>query len=339
MSSMVEIFCCYAREDQSFLKQLKKYLMPLQRQSLITIWADTDVGAGKEWESEIEKHLESAQIILLLVSPDFMASDYCYSKEMRRAVERHQQGQSQVVPIILSPIHWQDTPFSVLKALPQNAKPVTSWRNRNAAWFDIAEGIRHIVTQQLEGNAAPISNIERIQQTKPQKAITHLDINLLKSSKSPSDLFQKAVLEFEKITQTDYNQILLLARDSYSYSLVVVAEVLPQHKQSYRIAAFDGLIGSAYFEKKTINARNVREWPRYLPAVLETRSELIVPIIVKDTVLGVLNSESEEISHYDEKIQQASELLAAVLAEHLFFLGWRTDLKINELPIVSIRPH
>ncbi len=73
----IEIFCCYARKDQQLLNELKTHLIPLQRQGHITIWADTDIGAGVEWESEINKHLDTAQIILLLVSPGFIASEYC----------------------------------------------------------------------------------------------------------------------------------------------------------------------------------------------------------------------------------------------------------------------
>jgi TIR domain len=73
----VEIFCCYARKDHSLLNELRIHLIPLKRQGLITLWADTDIDAGIEWEREIEKHLETAQIILLLISPEFIASDYC----------------------------------------------------------------------------------------------------------------------------------------------------------------------------------------------------------------------------------------------------------------------
>src|SRR6266567_2024682 len=97
----VTIFCCYAHEDEALLNQLKRHLIPLQRQGLIDIWYDRDISAGTEWEQEIKEHLNSAQIILLLVSPDFMASDYCYGVEMRRALERHEQKEVRVIPVIL----------------------------------------------------------------------------------------------------------------------------------------------------------------------------------------------------------------------------------------------
>jgi len=80
----IEVFCCYAREDQPLLLDLKTHLMPLQREGLITLWADIDINAGEEWEKEIHRHLNTAQIILLLISSDFLASEYCYSIEMQR---------------------------------------------------------------------------------------------------------------------------------------------------------------------------------------------------------------------------------------------------------------
>src|SRR6266700_717280 len=101
MLMLVEILCCYARKDQLLLNNLKSHLMPLQRQGRITLWADTDIDAGMEWENEIDKHLDTAQIILLLVSPDFIASEYWYGKEMKRAMARYEAGEAQVVPVIL----------------------------------------------------------------------------------------------------------------------------------------------------------------------------------------------------------------------------------------------
>jgi hypothetical protein len=127
----VEIFCCYARKDKPLLSELRTHLMPLQRQGYIVLWADTDIDAGTEWEEEIDKHLNTAQIILLLVSSDFIASDYCYGKEMTRAMERHKAGEAQVVPIILRPVLWKHAPFGILQALPTDAQPIigSTWHN------------------------------------------------------------------------------------------------------------------------------------------------------------------------------------------------------------------
>src|SRR6266566_4528074 len=140
----IEVFCCYARQDQSLLLKLKKHLVPLQREGLITLWADLDIDAGAEWKKEIHHHLNAARIILLLISPDFMASEYCYSVEMQRAIERHEHGEARVIPIILRPVSWQQTPFGKFQALPINAKPITSgkWHHQDDAFYEVVEGIR-----------------------------------------------------------------------------------------------------------------------------------------------------------------------------------------------------
>src|SRR2546421_6975565 len=149
MVSTIEIFCCYAREDQELLRNLKKHLMPLQRQALITIWSDTDINAGATWEEEIDKHLNTAHIILLLVSSDFMDSEYCYSKEMKQAMQRHERGEARVIPILLRPTYWKGAPFDKLQALPTNAKPVTdhSWHTEDSALYDVAEQISTVVKE------------------------------------------------------------------------------------------------------------------------------------------------------------------------------------------------
>jgi len=146
MDSALEVFCCYARKDQPLLNQLRAHLMPLQRQGLIKIWADTDIGAGAEWEKEIEKRLNRAQIILLLISPDFMASEYCYSKEMQRAMERHKKEEARVIPIILRPTDWQGV-LGHLQALPTEGRPITSWSNTDEAFINVIDGIRLVIKQ------------------------------------------------------------------------------------------------------------------------------------------------------------------------------------------------
>jgi TIR domain len=120
----LEVLCCYAREDRSFVDKLTKHLSSLVRQETITIWSDYDIHAGSEWESEIEAHLDMADIILLFVSADFISSDYCYSKEMQCAMGRHERGEAWVVPLIIRFCDWKTTPLGKLQALPEDAKPV-----------------------------------------------------------------------------------------------------------------------------------------------------------------------------------------------------------------------
>ena len=141
----VKIFFCYAREDEAFLNQLQRHLSPLRRQGFIDIWNDLDISAGTEWEQTIKKQLNTAQIILLLVSPDFIDSDYCYSVEMKLSLERHIAGEARVIPIILRPVHWEDAPFSKLQVLPTNGEPVVNWVTSDEAFLKITVGIRKVV--------------------------------------------------------------------------------------------------------------------------------------------------------------------------------------------------
>jgi tetratricopeptide (TPR) repeat protein len=143
----VNLFYCYAHEDEELLTRLKPHLNPLQRQGLIDVWYSREISPGTEWERELDKHLNAAPIILLLVSPDFMNSDYCYSIEMKRAMERHELGEAHVIPIILRPVDWQGAPFSKLQALPKNAQAVITWKDIDEAFVDVAKGVRKKVEE------------------------------------------------------------------------------------------------------------------------------------------------------------------------------------------------
>jgi len=159
-SRPIKIFFCYAREDEELLNKLKSHLRPLQREGLIDVWNDREISAGTEWEHEIKEHLNSAQIILLLVSPDFMNSDYCYSVEMKRALERHASGEANVIPVILRPVYWYGEPLGKLQALPTDGKPVKSlyWFDPDSAFYDVIVGIRKVVND-LTSKYIPISPV------------------------------------------------------------------------------------------------------------------------------------------------------------------------------------
>src|SRR6266699_4226624 len=144
----VKIFFCYAHEDEAMLKKLKTQLRPLQRQGLINeLWYDREIRAGRDWEQEIVTHLNTSQIILLLVSADFIDSEYCYSKEMQRAIERHGRGEARVIPIILRHVHWQETPLGKLQALPTDANPIlgNSWHDLDEAFYNVVDGVRKAI--------------------------------------------------------------------------------------------------------------------------------------------------------------------------------------------------
>ena len=142
----VSLFYSYSHKDEALREQLEKHLAILQRHHIISGWHDRAIPAGSVWEQQIHEHLETADIILLLVSADFLASDYCWGKEVTRAMERHEAGAARVIPILLRAVDWTGAPFSTLQALPKDARPVTSWSNPDEAFADIARGIRQVVT-------------------------------------------------------------------------------------------------------------------------------------------------------------------------------------------------
>ena len=144
-SKGIEVFCAYSHRDEGLREQLGNHLSILRRQGTITVWHDRKIGAGGEWEREIHEHLNTAHIILLLISSDFLASDYCYDIEMNRALERHDTEEACVIPIILRPVVWEEESLSRLLALPKDATAVTLWENQDEAFADIARGIGRVV--------------------------------------------------------------------------------------------------------------------------------------------------------------------------------------------------
>lgn len=147
MDKPVEVFYSYSHKDEKLREKLETHLSMLKNEGVIESWYDRKIGVGTEWKGQIDEHLNSASIILLLISSNFLASSYCYDIELNRAMERHQTGEARVIPIILRASDWHTAPFGILQALPKDGKAVTSWSNRDEAFTDIAKGIRIAVKE------------------------------------------------------------------------------------------------------------------------------------------------------------------------------------------------
>ncbi|MBE9034770.1 toll/interleukin-1 receptor domain-containing protein [aff. Roholtiella sp. LEGE 12411] len=147
----IELFYCYAHEDEKLREQLEKHLSSLKREGVITDWHNRKIGAGKEWQNEIDTHLNTSHIILLLISPNFMYSNYCWDVEVKRAMERYEAQEARVIPVILESVDWINAPFGRLQPLPERGKPVKKWGNRNDAFLSVAKGIR-IAAKELAEN-------------------------------------------------------------------------------------------------------------------------------------------------------------------------------------------
>jgi hypothetical protein len=145
--TLLNIFFAYSREDSDLRERLDKHLSGLKRRNYINTWFDGQIEAGTEWEKEIDFALSKADIILLLISADFIASDYCFDVEMKKAISRHEKGDAVIIPIILHPCDWSDLPFSKIQGLPQNGKAITSenWKSPEFALSEIAKSIKETV--------------------------------------------------------------------------------------------------------------------------------------------------------------------------------------------------
>lgn len=144
-----EVFFSYSHVDEKLRDKLAIHLVMLEREGTIRGWHDRGIIPGQEWDGEIDERLKSADIILLLVSPDFLASKYCYDIEVKQAMERHEAGEACVIPIILRPCDWTRAPFSGLQALPKNTTPITRWPDEDEAFLNVAEGIRRAAEELL----------------------------------------------------------------------------------------------------------------------------------------------------------------------------------------------
>ena len=143
----IRVFISYAHKDERFRLALEPHLKLIQRQGLIATWHDRLIKPGTEWKDVIDANLEQARIVLLLISSDFIASDYCYEIEMTRALERHEKKEAVVIPIIIRDVNWGKAPFAKLQALPKDAKAVDLWPNKDTAWRNVAEGIEKVAAK------------------------------------------------------------------------------------------------------------------------------------------------------------------------------------------------
>ena len=149
----IKVFYSYSHADESHREALEKHLATIRRTGLVTEWHDRCIQPGGEWEAEIDSALRHADVILFLVSADFIHSDYCYGIEVGVAMERHREGAARVIPIIVRPVDFLGTPFAELQALPTDAKAVTTFTNEDEGWLDVALGVRAVCDELAHSRA------------------------------------------------------------------------------------------------------------------------------------------------------------------------------------------
>lgn len=155
---MPSVFFSYSHADEALRDQLEKQLAMLKRQGVIETWHDRRIGAGENIHTSIDDHINTDDIILLLVSSDFLASDYCYDIEMQRAMERHERNEAIVIPVILRACDWHSAPFGKLNAVPRDGKPITQWTDIDDAMLQVAKAVREASSRTPRRSATTVSH-------------------------------------------------------------------------------------------------------------------------------------------------------------------------------------
>ena len=143
----VSLFLSYSHKDEHLKAELDSHLSTLKRMGFIDVWNDRKINPGDDWENEIDENLEGSDIIVCLISSDFVNSDYCYSKELERALEKHNNEEAIVVPIVIRPVVWNILPIGKIQGLPKDGKAVTSWNNMDEAFEDVVKGLLKVVNE------------------------------------------------------------------------------------------------------------------------------------------------------------------------------------------------
>src|SRR4051812_48541204 len=199
---MPSVFFSYSHADEAIRDQLEKQLSLLKRQGIIDVWHDRRIGAGQDFATAIDKHVQTDDIILLLVSADFLDSDYCYEKEMKRAMERHEAGEAIVIPVILRACDWHGAPFGKLNAAPPDGKPVTQFPDRDQALLEVSKAVRAAaerLTSKKTGEASspPARGLPAVRKAAPSPGPRSSNMRLAKSfSQRDKDGFQIDTFEF-----------------------------------------------------------------------------------------------------------------------------------------------
>lgn len=149
----LSIFISYSHKDGKYRSKLEAHLSPLKREGLISEWHDRKIAAGTEWKGQIDNNLNNARIILLLISADFINSDYCMDTELKCAMEKHEKGAARVIPVILRPCDWHTAIFGKLQAIPTDGKPITSWKPHDSGFYDAVKQLRKTVHELLDSKS------------------------------------------------------------------------------------------------------------------------------------------------------------------------------------------
>lgn len=245
---MTRAFVSYSHADELYRAELEKHLSLLRNQGLIDLWHDRRIPAGAEIDGHISAELEGADLILMLVSSDFMASDYCYGVEMRRALERHGEGAAILVPVIVRPCDWHAAPFGRLKALPYDGKPISKWPTRDDAFLDIVQSLRQLVAPRRTSPSAAFKSSTDVMRAEVTVAAARPRSSSLALRKEFSDIDQDRFLE----------EGFAYIRAFFENSMEELGPRNPGYAARFRTISNEAFTGALYREGKKVAGCYIR---------------------------------------------------------------------------------
>ena len=221
----IKVFISYAHEDDHLRADLTEELGILG----IPVWADREITAGTEWDDEIQRELESADIILLLISRDFLSSEFVREHEMPRALARHAEKSAKVVPVLVRPVSWEHLPISKLNAIPADSKWMTgadAWNSIDEAIRNVAQSVRRLVTRIRKERADRLAEQQKAEEDYRREVAEAL-----------SDLH---ISEIERDTLEDARKRLGLSADVAK--TIEAGELQPLEKKRQSIASYEASV-------------------------------------------------------------------------------------------------
>lgn len=218
----MKAFISYSHHDAPMLDILHKHLAQLQREGSIQTWEDREIPAGGGWEKQISTALESSQLFLALLSPDYLASHYCYEKEFEKAIQMQEEEKMIIVPIIVEPCDWLNTPLNKFKALPKDGKAISTWENKNTAFLDVTQNLRKLVgstsAKPIKQQTAPTPLSRNYRVQKDFDSIEKLEF-LEKTFHEIEDLIKRYIDEVIKLENI---KVRILAEDENTFGAMLV---------------------------------------------------------------------------------------------------------------------
>ncbi len=156
-------FISYSHADERYLDRLHKHMSMLQRDGDIETWTDHRIVPGAKLNDSVMTALKTSDLFIALVSPDYLASNYCYEKEFQEALRRAEAGELHIVAVIVEPCDWLSSPFSQFMALPKDGKPISEWTNANVAYLDVVAGLRKLLASANPRNGDVVSGFSTTQ--------------------------------------------------------------------------------------------------------------------------------------------------------------------------------